>query len=45
MKVNELRREMETRFPARVLTPEEKAELWQQAKLDGMLGYNIPGRK
>jgi hypothetical protein len=45
-KFNELRREMETRYPAIAMTPEEKAEIFRKATLDGMLGHNsLGGRK
>ena len=45
-KYNSLRQEMETRFPARELTPEEKAELWRFNKVDSMIGFNsLGGRK
>ena len=37
---NELRREMEVRYPARDLTPEEKAEIFRAAVIEGMLGHN-----
>ena len=43
---NALRAEMESKYPARDLTPEEKAELLQRAITDGMLGHNsLGGRK
>lgn len=45
-KYNQIRTEMETRFPARPLTPEEKAELLQQAIGDSLVGHNsLGGRK
>lgn len=45
-KYNALRREMETRYPARELSPEEKAEMSRQAMLDAMVGHNsLGGRK
>ncbi len=43
---NELRREMEARFPARELTAEEKAEMLQKAIGDSLIGHNsLGGRK
>jgi len=43
---NELRKEMETRFPARELTPEERAEILKSAIGDSLVGHNsIGGRK
>ena len=45
-KYNELRREMESRFPARELTPEEKTELRHREIGDSLLGHNsLGGRK
>ena len=45
-KYNELRREMESRFPARELTPEEKIELRHREIGDSLLGHNsLGGRK
>lgn len=45
-KFNNLRREMETKYPARELTPEEKAEMWQAATADALVGHNsLGGRK
>jgi hypothetical protein len=43
---NALRTELESKYPARELTPEEKAEALQHAITDGMLGHNsLGGRK
>ncbi len=43
---NELRREMEKRFPARELTADEKAEMLQRAIVDSLVGHNsLGGRK
>lgn len=45
-KFNELRQEMETRFPARELTPEERRELLERAIGDSLVGHNsLGGRK
>jgi hypothetical protein len=45
-KFNKLRSEMEAMFPTAEYTPEEKAALWRQATLDGMIGFNsLGGRK
>jgi hypothetical protein len=45
-KFNELRQEMEKRFPARELTPEEKTEMMQFAIADSLVGHNsLGGRK
>lgn len=45
-KFNELRVEMEKRFPLRELTPEEKAEILQMAIADTLVGHNsLGGRK
>jgi len=45
-KFNELRIEMEKRFPSRELTPEEKAEILQMAIADTLVGHNsLGGRK
>lgn len=45
-KFNSLRQEMETRFPARELTPEERRELFLKAVGDALVGHNsIGGRK
>jgi len=45
-KYNELRREMESRFPARELTAEEKTELLHREVGDSLVGHNsLGGRK
>ena len=45
-KYNELRREMESRFPVRELTPEEKTELRHREIGDSLVGHNsLGGRK
>jgi hypothetical protein len=45
-KYKELRAEMESRFPARELTAEEKAELLQREIADSLVGHNsLGGRK
>jgi hypothetical protein len=45
-KYNGLRREMESRFPARELTQGEKAELLQRELADSLVGHNsLGGRK
>ena len=45
-KFHKLRAEMEAMFPTAEYTPEEKAELWRKATLEGMLGHNsLGGRK
>jgi hypothetical protein len=45
-KFDALRKEMETRFPTREMTAEEKAELWRFNKVDEMIGHNsLGGRK
>ena len=45
-KYNELRKEMETRFPARELTPEEKAEVMQREIGESLVCHNsLGGRK
>ena len=45
-KFNELRQEMEKRFPARELTSEEKAQILQLAIADSLVGHNsLGGRK
>ena len=45
-KYNELRKEMEARFPARELTASEKAELLQREIGDSLVGHNsLGGRK
>lgn len=42
-KYAELRREMETRFPLRQLSPEEKAEILGNAIRESLLSHNSPG--
>jgi len=43
---NKLRRNMETKYPAAEMTPEEKAETFKKATLDAMVGHNsLGGRK
>jgi hypothetical protein len=43
---NKLRREMETRYPAAEMTPDEKADMFRKATLDAMVGHNsLGGRK
>lgn len=43
---SKLRQEMETRFPARDLTPEEKKEILQRSIADSLVGHNsLGGRK
>ena len=45
-KFNELRREMETKYPATEMTPEEKADIFRRATVDAMIGHNsLGGRK
>jgi len=45
-KYNEIRKDMELRFPARDLSPEEKAELLQREIADSLVGHNsLGGRK
>lgn len=45
-KFNSLRAELETRFPARELTAEEKAELLQEEIKNSLVGHNsLGGRK
>lgn len=45
-KFNQLRQEMEARFPARDLTPEEKKGLLERAIGDSLVGHNsLGGRK
>ncbi|SRR5713101_5273119 len=45
-KFNELRLEMEARYPARELTAEEKAEMLQKTIGDELVGHNsLGGRK
>ena len=45
-KFNEMRREMEAKYPVAELTPEEKAEVSRKAVLDAMIGHNsLGGRK
>jgi hypothetical protein len=45
-KFNELRREMETKFPATELTAEEKTEMYKKAMRDTLVGHNsLGGRK
>jgi hypothetical protein len=45
-KFNELRRDMESKYPAAEMTPEEKAETFKKATLDAMVGHNsLGGRK
>ena len=45
-KYNELRKEMEARFPARELTAAEKAEVFQREIGDSLVGHNsLGGRK
>lgn len=45
-KFNSLRQEMEKRFPARELTPDEKAEILQMAIADSLVAHNsLGGRK
>jgi hypothetical protein len=45
-KFNELRSEMEKRFPARELTAQEKAEILEAAIGDSLVGHNsLGGRK
>ena len=40
-----LRREMESKYPAHELTPEDKAEIFKKATLDAMVGHNSLGRR
>jgi hypothetical protein len=43
---NALRIDMETKYPARELTPEERHELLKQALADSLVGHNsLGGRK
>jgi len=42
-KFHDLRREMELRFPARELSPEEKAALLRQEISNSLLGHNSLG--
>ena len=43
---SKLRQEMETRFPARELTAEEKREILQRSIADSLIGHNsLGGRK
>ena len=43
---NKLRQQMETRFPMRELTKEEKAEVFRQAIADSLVSHNsLGGRK
>jgi ribosomal protein L13 len=45
-KFNEIRREMETKYPTAEMTPEEKADMFRKATLDSMIGHNsLGGRK
>ena len=45
-KFNDLRREMETKFPSGEMTAEEKAELFRNAIFESMVGHNsLGGRK
>jgi len=45
-KFNELRHEMQAKYPAAVITPEEKANLFRKATLDALIGHNsLGGRK
>ena len=45
-KFNELRREMEARFPARELSPEDKARVLREMVLDAQVGHaTSAGRK
>ncbi len=45
-KFNELRRNLETKYPAAEMIAEEKAELLRKATLDAMVGHNsLGGRK
>lgn len=45
-KFNSLRTELEQRFPARQMTPEEKADLLQREIQDSLVGHNsLGGRK
>ncbi|MFZ3211208.1 MAG: hypothetical protein WA188_06800 [Terriglobales bacterium] len=45
-KFNQLRREMETRFPARDLTPEERRQMLRDWLGDSLVGHNsLGGRK
>lgn len=41
----QLRRDMESKYPARELTQEEKAEMLRLALGDAMVGYSGLGRK
>jgi hypothetical protein len=43
---NEMRHEMEARFPSRDLTTEERSEILQRAIADSLVGHNsLGGRK
>jgi hypothetical protein len=42
-KFNQLRREMEAKYPVAEMTPEEKAEMSRKAMLDAMIGHNSLG--
>jgi hypothetical protein len=44
-KFYKLRAEMEAMFPTAEFTPEEKAELWRKATLEGILGHNSLGSR
>lgn len=45
-KFNQIRREMESKYPTAEMTPEEKAEIFRKAMLDAMVGHNsLSGRK
>ena len=45
-KFNDLRRAMETKYPAAEMTPEQKADMFRKATLDAMVGHNsLGGRK
>jgi hypothetical protein len=45
-KFNDLRCEIESKYPARELTAAEKAEMWQNATADALVGHNsLGGRK
>ena len=45
-KFNHLRREMESKYPAAEMTPEDKAEMFRKDTLDAMIGHNsLGGRK
>ena len=45
-KFNELRREMEAKYPVAEITPQERAEMSRKSMLDAMIGHNsLRGRK